>query len=150
MRPPAEADSSSCVDGFRPYRVTNVILLSALVAVAAVLMAGHVVDDARVAFPLFGELNAETCVFQRTHGIECASCGITRSVVALFDGDFQRSREFHPAGIAVALFLLLQIGLRAVFSTERFAPYWKWDVWLTTATILIGFGWFIVRIPNPV
>lgn len=145
-----DSDGNEDGAGLRPYLIANRILLVALAGVTALLVSGRVTDEDRVEVPLIGTISAETCVYKRTHGIECSSCGITRSVVAAFDGNLTQSRDFHTAGLAVVAFLILQIVLRAVFSTKSFSGRWKWDAAITAASIVACFWEFIVRIPNPV
>lgn len=134
----------------KAYRLANLFLLVAFAIAVAVLLAGRVTRRSRVALPIVGEITTETCIFKRTHGVECSSCGLTRSVVSVFDGDLQTARNFHPAGWKIAVFLVFQLALRALFSFRSFARFWKWDVAVTVCLIAICFFDFIVQVPNPI
>jgi len=51
------------------------------------------------------------CVFKKTTGIPCPSCGSTRSMIALIHGDFLKGLSWNPMG-------LLLLGGLIVF------PFW--------------------------
>ena len=45
------------------------------------------------------------CAFKRLTGFACATCGLTRCVVALGQGDWRAAFHWHPAAAALALLL---------------------------------------------
>ena len=51
-----------------------------------------------------------TCPFKKYTGIDCPGCGLQRSVIALFEGNFIKSFHYYPATIPILLLLLFSIG----------------------------------------
>lgn len=49
----------------------------------------------------------EICLIKHTTGIPCPSCGSTRSVIALLQGDFLKSLQLNPLGLVVAMIMLV-------------------------------------------
>ncbi|MEW4455024.1 DUF2752 domain-containing protein [Bremerella sp. JC817] len=79
-----------------------------------------------------------TCAMQRTTGIDCPGCGLTRSFISLADGDLSASLAFNPAGILMFAMIAFQIPYR-VAQIWRLARglkpwnltvvcYWYWGV----------------------
>ena len=50
-----------------------------------------------------------TCPFKYLTGIDCPGCGFQRSVLALIQGDFQKSFALYPPAIPVILFFAYSI-----------------------------------------
>ncbi len=81
------------------------------------------------------------CTFKRLTGIACATCGLTRCVLALGAGHWREAFHWHPAaaGLAVALPVLSLWDLRRAWRAE---PYpllpdtrrARWSVW----SLLLG------------
>lgn len=55
----------------------------------------------------------DLCVMHRLTGLPCLTCGLTRSVCYLVQGDWAASLAFHPAGGLVVLLLSLHALWRA-------------------------------------
>ena len=47
-----------------------------------------------------------SCPFKQYTGIDCPGCGLQRSVLALFQGDFLASFKFYPATVPLILLLV--------------------------------------------
>lgn len=47
------------------------------------------------------------CTLKNLSGVPCASCGVTRSVLYFFKGDFFHAMYYNPIGIIVAVLLLI-------------------------------------------
>ncbi|MGB0165313.1 MAG: DUF2752 domain-containing protein [Luteibaculum sp.] len=57
------------------------------------------------------------CSFKSAFGVECPGCGLQRSVLAFFQGDFLKSWELFPALFPILFTLgLLLLHLRFKFS----------------------------------
>lgn len=57
-------------------------------------------------FLVFLQRNMLTCPSKKYLHIECMGCGMQRSILALLQGNFRQSFQFHPAGILIiAIFL---------------------------------------------
>jgi len=45
------------------------------------------------------------CIFRNITGVPCPSCGTTRSVLAILDGDLMNSIDHNPFGLVVVILL---------------------------------------------
>ncbi len=52
------------------------------------------------------------CMSRAWFGVECPGCGLTRSFVALAEGDIARSLSFHRVGWLMALAVAVQVPYR--------------------------------------
>jgi len=82
----------------------RLLLESGLIAIA--LLAAFVLPAAR-------PLPFDLCVLHRLTGLPCLTCGLTRSVCFLLQGDPRASLAFHPAGGLVVLLLAVRASWRA-------------------------------------
>jgi hypothetical protein len=64
----------------------------------ALLAAGALVNPQR-------PLPIDLCLLKRLTGLDCPTCGLTRAVCSLLQGDWAASLSFHPAGILVVVSL---------------------------------------------
>jgi hypothetical protein len=53
----------------------------------------------------FDHLHAEMCVFKRLTNIPCPSCGSTRSVQLIFNGEFFRAFIINPFGYIIVFII---------------------------------------------
>lgn len=98
--------------------LTLVFLALALLPFALRIRAG-VVEDALLHLP------APACFVQQETGQPCPSCGLTRSVVALYQGDWRGSLGFHHLGPAFVALMVLELLLRMApfLSTAKLVPW---------------------------
>ncbi|MBM4285701.1 MAG: DUF2752 domain-containing protein [Deltaproteobacteria bacterium] len=54
------------------------------------------------------------CLAKKMIGKECPSCGLTRSIVALYNGDWELSDSYHRGGKIIVVFIFLQVILRII------------------------------------
>lgn len=54
------------------------------------------------------------CVFKMLTGLPCPGCGITKSLIFLYQGDLAKSLSFHVFGLPLVLSCILLIGLLSV------------------------------------
>ena len=85
----------------------------------------------------------ELCGSRLLYGVTCPGCGLTRSVIALADGDLAASLRYHRIGWLMALAILLQVPYRVYALrelktgiVERAWP--KWFGILLIAALLIN------------
>lgn len=79
----------------------------------ALLVLGAVASTTPVSpVAYFGRGLPALCWFRAATGVECAGCGLTRSVVATCHGDLTAALAFHFAGPLVVLFAALQLPYR--------------------------------------
>ncbi len=71
--------------------------------------------------PLVRIGDSPVCPVRRLTGIPCPSCGLTRSFVAIGNGDLGTAFAFHPLGPALYLGLIAVV-LRAVIAIIRNRP----------------------------
>lgn len=75
-------------------------------------------------------------------GKPCSSTGLTRSVVALYYGDWEQSLGFNPAGWVYVSFLLIQVFLR-VFPERMNQVGIPWMDFVQIIFFGVGFYWIL-------
>ena len=93
------------------------------------------------------------CLFSTVTGIQCPSCGLTRSVVAVLRGDLALSIAYHPAGIALVsvVFVALLVPEQTLRAWGGVSERWRALPIVTRAGIGIGlllmvWTWNLTRI----
>jgi hypothetical protein len=84
------------------------------------------------------------CFVKAHTGKECSTCGLTRSVVALYNGDFKLSIKYHPAGYIVVCLLWCELLLR--FIPARYSH--RWVPWFDLGQLIVVAACFkiVVRV----
>lgn len=49
----------------------------------------------------------EACFIKKTTSIPCPSCGSTRSLISLIQGDFSQALYFNPIGFVIAIIMIV-------------------------------------------
>ena len=63
------------------------------------------------------------CLFERLTGLLCPACGITRSILSIYDFKIIDSLKFNSNGLLISISFLLQIPMRIVVLTnENYFP----------------------------
>jgi hypothetical protein len=83
----------------------NVLLTS--MAVIAALLFWHNLYFYLSSIPHF-------CVFQKLLTIPCPGCRVTRSILAVIEGNMLSAWEYNPAGLFLYFFFIAQIPLRII------------------------------------
>jgi len=73
------------------------------------------------------------CFVKEKTGKECPTCGLTRSIVAIYNGDFNLSVKFHPLGYLFVLLLFVELFLRAI----PICFTHKWIPWLDMGQLVL-------------
>lgn len=73
-----------------------------------------------------------SCFVKENTGKECPTCGLTRSIVAIYNGDFNLSVKFHPLGYLFVCLLFSELLFRAI---PIFFPH-KWITWLDMGQLI--------------
>jgi hypothetical protein len=124
---------------FSVHGVVNLAFLILIVAALAALWSLRVSPrSGRVALPFSDRELPELCEHIVATGQPCPSCGLTRSLIYALHADPDRSREYHRAGVPVAIMLLLQVAMRVVF-LQRNRRSAALDIVVTTG-MLIAFA----------
>lgn len=71
-----------------------------------------------------GRVVTPPCLFRTTTGIPCPGCGLTRSVEAIWRGDWRASLRFHPAGLPAFTGLIVVLLGSAVYLVWPGARPW--------------------------
>lgn len=86
------------------------ILLAAFVVIVAAVALE--VRDERVVLPIWHLPLPELCWYKRLTGCVCPGCGLTRSVICIFHGEFSRAWRFNPGGYIFVAVLVYQFPYR--------------------------------------
>ena len=91
----------------RPAQGHVILLCFCVVALAAAVLLGHLaaVDGVLV---IGGQAVPELCTVRRVTGLPCAGCGLTRSWVALAQGDLGLSLHHNRVGWLLMLYVVAQ------------------------------------------
>jgi hypothetical protein len=74
------------------------------------------------------------CSIRQRTGHDCPSCGLTRSIVTLYRGEWALSRAYHPAGYLVVLFIFAELILRLAVTRIRL----PWIAWGDIGQLFVG------------
>jgi hypothetical protein len=88
------------------------------------------------------------CGSRALFGLECPGCGLTRSFVALADGDWAMSYTYHRVGWLLFLAVMLQIPYRAYrlcrLHAEVVEPEWpRYFGYILIASLIGNWLWNI-------
>jgi hypothetical protein len=89
------------------------------------------------------------CIHREFLGIECPSCGLTRSFSSLLHGNIESASASNKYGVWIFLFLLIQISLRltfmscAIFNSAGIKSAIRIDWIASTILFMICFSPFI-------
>ncbi len=84
-----------------------------------------------------------TCPLLRVTGVQCPTCGMTRSFVALGNGDIGLAFAVHPLGPVLALFLVATFAAwvaRVIANRPPSAAAWVRQAWWGLCGILLLYG----------
>lgn len=85
-----------------------------------------------------------SCPVSRLLGFPCPTCGVTRALTALLQGQLSEYLRYHALALPLVFTVLLAVHVKNLKS--RWA---KTLVWLLIAAVLIlNIGYYIVRIQN--
>jgi hypothetical protein len=94
------------------YKYVNGALLLLIILAVFAPFTIRIPDVNKYSSPI--KISLPTCFFKEHTGKECPTCGLTRSIVAIYNGDFDPSLKFHPLGYLFVCFLFGELLLRAV------------------------------------
>jgi len=131
----------------RTHRDLEILGLALLVITASILFR---IDGESVSLQNRVHL-PELCLIKATTGIDCPSCGMTRSFLATARADFQSAFTYNPVGVPLFMLVLLQIPFRTMrLCSKRFADRTdKWDGKVHLVIILsLVFMLLVVAVPR--
>jgi hypothetical protein len=101
---------SRTLPGERNERRSLLIICGAILFLSSVL---GINQGGQVYLPPFEQFGLPAmCATKVLFHLDCAGCGITRSLVSIGHGDWRAGQAFHPAGLAVYGFLWAQVLLQ--------------------------------------
>ena len=92
--------------------------------------------------------HAVHCVYKQTLGIDCPTCGLTRSFHNILSGNFKQAAELNSNSFTLFAFFLLQLIARIVLifigSTKAATnKIIKWDI-IFSATLFVVCFWPLI------
>lgn len=117
-----------------------------LIGCGVILAAAFVFEAGEIELRLLGWKWPMHCILYHTFGVKCAFCGMSRSFIALADGNFQKAWQYHRLGPILFCFILLQIPYRiwalAIYPKKAVPVVRKFLLLLGTAVLIaVFFNW---------
>ena len=114
----------------KEYRYANCALVCLFLALAVVPLFANMYGASTggtraLPFP--------TCAVLQHTGTLCSGCGLTRSVLAFYRGEFALSHAWHPGGSLFVVLICLQLLLRVLYLGKESA----WLPWLDIGQFLL-------------
>lgn len=82
------------------------------------------------------------CSSKQWLGVECPGCGLQRSAIALYQGEFSESLALYPG--LIPLILLGVISLLSIFRVIEIKP--RYLLWMSVIVTIIIVGHYILKI----
>lgn len=137
--------------GLTRNKLYLLLILACLAGFIWLLVSSHVSADSQIDHPI------GACLIKRVTDIPCPSCGATRSIRALFHGDFASAIYWNPFGIIIFLIMSITpvwIGydllkkqstfFRTYLTIERWFQK-KWVIILTILLVVSNWVWNIQK-----
>ena len=87
------------------------VLLGAIIII--VLSRILTIEGSEVVLPLFGGYNLPgSCAFKAIFGLDCPTCGMTRSFISISRFDFKEAFKYNPISFLAYILILFQIPYR--------------------------------------
>jgi len=96
----------------KEYKIANLLLAAVLLIFFILPFNFSIIDSNHSIFSSY--IKTPTCFVKEHTGKSCPACGLTRSIVALYHGEWRLSRQFHAWGFVIVIFLLFELLLRIV------------------------------------
>lgn len=109
----------------KEYKIVNIVFTFFLIFLLFIPLAINSINSLSQAIP--------DCFVKTQAGQPCSSCGLTRSILALYHGDYALSQYWHPAGIIFIFIIVMQLCLRLILKISKSI----WVPWIDIAQILI-------------
>lgn len=124
------------------YKVTHIAISATLVMVLLILFLADVQPAPNInenRSTLLGIQLPGMCIYRHLLGRPCPSCGMTRAVVSLLDGNAEAAAKFHPSAVWILLWMVAQIGVRLglVQVAARIHLPWSVDLSLSLVTMIV-------------
>lgn len=120
----------------RNWRVRMLLLHGAMLAVPLALLVAHT---------RFHTCGFGVCLFRWVFGVDCPGCGITRSVMALLNGDVIGAFRLHPAGpLVVSLIAIIVAYLLLALFTRFRGLEWRKEVQAFTGIEMLAFSALVI------
>lgn len=87
------------------------------------------------------ETDQSLCPFKMVAGFPCPGCGITKSLVYFYEGDFYKSISYHILGPFVIVFCIVTI---VVLTMELITKKEYFNTVLYNKKLAYGLGFFLV------
>ena len=95
---------------FRQYRILNGTIIILLISAAIAPLCFEIPGKLKSIIPL--NISPPTCLVKENTGQYCKSCGLSRSIIALYHGKWSLSHSFHPLGLFFVIILFLELLFR--------------------------------------
>ena len=86
-----------------PYKVINLIFAGIIL----LIMVYSGIFSAENEHPI-------DCIYQKTHNVPCATCGLSNSFSEMLRGDFDKANDYNENGMPLFSFFIIQLMMRVI------------------------------------
>lgn len=129
-----QAKGTGEIGGLARGRFSDALLLAGALTIVVFAMSMSV-EAGGVSLPGFSGQRLPDLCMARQWGFECATCGVTRSLISLGHGDWHGSVHYHPFGWLVGLLIAMQVPYRGVRLAR---PRWNYAAPAAAGTTLVA------------
>ena len=97
---------------FRQYRIFNGTMTAILIVAIAAPLCFDIPGTFKNIIPI--SINPPPCFIREHTGQYCKSCGLLRSIIAVYHGEWSLSRLYHPLGIIFVFVFFFEFLFRIV------------------------------------
>lgn len=122
--------------------------LMAIISIGIVAFIARVDSNvARLDLPFIKSIPIGTCSFKTATGVNCPTCGLTRSFIKLAEGDLVASLNYHPLGVylVVLLILIAMLNLAYLMNIKKIKKISIFVIVLAILITLLVVGRWIVN-----
>lgn len=124
----------------RNLHILSLLAVITLMIVGAAAYIEH--DKTYIDLPGFTYQSLGQCVYKQYFGIECPTCGMTRSFISIENFELAEAFAYHPMGIFTFIFFILLmifnvLGIRKSKNLGRFGTFF------TVYSIVLAIGYLV-------
>ncbi len=124
-------------------KFTFVLNVAAIIVLSAIIVISIIAYIEEEQVYVADNIVIGKCIIKEMTGIDCPSCGLTRSFVSISNGQWIRSLKYNFAGLLIYILLISQIINSSLFIVRK-----KYNRYISQFNIIFGISTCIILIVN--